>query len=153
MPTSGHAAADLALADRIAHRDAAAFERLMRQHNQRLFRVARAILRDDADAEDALQDAYVQAYRKLGEFRGDAELGHVADAHRDQPGADARAASARATASSCRSATSGDGRARRSSTWPTSRRNRRRDAAMRGEVRKVLERRIDELPEPSARCS
>ena len=52
----------------------AAFEGLMRQYNQRLFRVARSILRDDADAEDALQDAYVQAYRKLGDFRGEAEL-------------------------------------------------------------------------------
>src|SRR5215510_5146365 len=50
------------------------FERIMRQHNQRLFRVARSILKDDADAEDALQDAYVQAYRKLGDFRGDSEL-------------------------------------------------------------------------------
>src|SRR6478736_1995435 len=52
----------------------AAFEQLMRQYNQRLFRVARSILRDDADAEDALQDAYVQAYRKLQDFRGEAEL-------------------------------------------------------------------------------
>src|SRR5262249_62045970 len=52
----------------------AAFEQLMRQYNQRLFRVARSILRDDADAEDALQDAYVQAYRNLGDFRGEAEL-------------------------------------------------------------------------------
>src|SRR5947208_655855 len=53
----------------------AAFERLMRQYNQRLFRVARSILKDDADAEDALQDAYLQAYRKLGDFRGEAEIG------------------------------------------------------------------------------
>ena len=75
MPTSGHATADLALADRIAHRDAAAFEQLMRQHNGRLFRVVRAILRDDAEAEDALQDAYVDAYRHIGEFRGTAQLG------------------------------------------------------------------------------
>src|SRR5881394_2631772 len=52
----------------------AEFERLMRLYNQRLFRVARSILRDDADAEDALQDAYVQAYRKLADFRGDSEL-------------------------------------------------------------------------------
>jgi RNA polymerase sigma-70 factor (ECF subfamily) len=39
-----------------------------------LFRTARAILRDDAEAEDALQEAYIQAYRALGSFRGDAEL-------------------------------------------------------------------------------
>src|ERR1051325_4971621 len=53
---------------------AAEFERLMRQYNQRLFRVARSILKDDAEAEDALQDAYVQAYRKFDEFRGDAAI-------------------------------------------------------------------------------
>ena len=39
----------------------AAFEAVMRQHNGRLFRVARAILKDDSDAEDALQDAYLEA--------------------------------------------------------------------------------------------
>jgi len=47
----------------------------MRQYSQRLFRVARSILNDDADAENALQDAYVQACRKLGGgLRGQAEL-------------------------------------------------------------------------------
>jgi RNA polymerase sigma-70 factor (ECF subfamily) len=51
-----------------------AFEAVMRQHNGRLFRVARAILRDDADAEDALQDAYLEAYKHMGDFRGDSQL-------------------------------------------------------------------------------
>jgi RNA polymerase sigma-70 factor (ECF subfamily) len=74
MPQSARAA-DLALADRIAQRDANAFEQLMRQHNGRMFRIVRAILRDDAEAEDALQDAYVDAYRHIGEFRGTAQLG------------------------------------------------------------------------------
>jgi RNA polymerase sigma-70 factor (ECF subfamily) len=46
----------------------------MRRHNRTLFRTARAILRDDAEAEDALQEAYLQAYRALGTFRGDARL-------------------------------------------------------------------------------
>jgi len=54
--------------------DAKAFEQIMRQHNRTLFRTARAILRDDAEAEDALQEAYVQAYHSLGSFRGDAKL-------------------------------------------------------------------------------
>ena len=52
----------------------AAFAQIMRRHNQRLFRTARAILRDDAEAEDALQEAYLQAYRALPEFRGEAAL-------------------------------------------------------------------------------
>lgn len=46
----------------------------MRQHNRRLYRLARAVLRDDAEAEDALQDAYLSAYRTIGQFRGDATL-------------------------------------------------------------------------------
>jgi len=55
--------------------DIAPFEALMRQYNARLFRVARSILKDDAEAEDALQEAYIQAYRKMANFRGDAEMG------------------------------------------------------------------------------
>jgi RNA polymerase sigma-70 factor (ECF subfamily) len=47
----------------------------MRQHNARLFRIARSILKNDVEAEDALQDAYVQAYRKMVNFRRDAALG------------------------------------------------------------------------------
>jgi RNA polymerase sigma-70 factor, ECF subfamily len=51
-----------------------AFRMLMRRHNQALFRTARSILRDDAEAEDALQDAYMAAYRAIGAFRGEAKL-------------------------------------------------------------------------------
>src|SRR5438309_8838217 len=54
--------------------DPRAFERIMREHNRMLFRTARAILRDDAEAEDALQEAYVQAYHALASFRGEAKL-------------------------------------------------------------------------------
>jgi RNA polymerase sigma-70 factor, ECF subfamily len=73
QPGTAHATDD-ELATRVAGRDHAAFEALMRRHNQRLFRVARAILGDDAEAEDALQDAYLDAYRHMGEFRRDAQL-------------------------------------------------------------------------------
>jgi RNA polymerase sigma-70 factor (ECF subfamily) len=64
---------DTGLVRRVAHGDQAAFEVLMRRHNTRLFRVARAILRDDAEAEDALQDGYLDAYRHIDDFRGDAQ--------------------------------------------------------------------------------
>ena len=47
---------------RVRAGDTALFEILMRRYNQRLFRAARAILRDDADAEDAVQQAYLSAY-------------------------------------------------------------------------------------------
>jgi RNA polymerase sigma-70 factor (ECF subfamily) len=56
-------APDAELAGRVALGDTAAFETLMRRHNRMLFRTARAILRDDAEAEDALQEAY--AYEAL----------------------------------------------------------------------------------------
>ena len=62
------------LVQRIASGDRAAFELLMRRHNRRLFRLARATLRDDAEAEDALQEAYLSAYRAIGDFRGEAAL-------------------------------------------------------------------------------
>jgi RNA polymerase sigma-70 factor (ECF subfamily) len=65
---------DTGLARRIAGGDQQAFVLLMRRHNQLLYRTARSILRDDFDAEDALQDAYLQAYRAIGQFRADAKL-------------------------------------------------------------------------------
>jgi RNA polymerase sigma-70 factor (ECF subfamily) len=52
----------------------AAFAQLMRRHNRRLFRTARAILRDDAAAEDALQEAWLHAYRAMDRFRGESEV-------------------------------------------------------------------------------
>ena len=67
-------APDPELAERVAAGDTAAFEVLMRRHNRMLFRTARAILRDDADAEDALQEAYLQAYRAIGSFRAEARV-------------------------------------------------------------------------------
>jgi RNA polymerase sigma-70 factor (ECF subfamily) len=51
------------------------FARLMRRHNRTLFRTARAILRDDAAAEDALQEAWLRAYHAIDTFRGEAKLG------------------------------------------------------------------------------
>lgn len=65
---------DAQLARRVAGGESAAFEALMRRHNRTLFRTARAILRDDAEAEDSLQEAYMQAYAAMGSFRGDAKL-------------------------------------------------------------------------------
>jgi RNA polymerase sigma factor (sigma-70 family) len=58
----------------IATGDRAAFETLMRRHNRRLYRLARAALRDAAEAEDALQDAYLRAFRSIAEFRHEASL-------------------------------------------------------------------------------
>ena len=65
---------DADLVSRICHGDQSAFEILMRQYNQRLFRVVRGILKNDSDAEEALQDAYLSAYRAFASFRGDSNL-------------------------------------------------------------------------------
>ena len=70
----GYAEDDLTIARRVADGDRRAFELLMRRYNRRLYRLARAYLRDDAEAKDALQDAYLSAYRSIGQFRGDAAL-------------------------------------------------------------------------------
>ena len=50
------------------------FETLVKRHNQRLFRAARAILRSDVEAEDVLQQTWLEIYRHLGQFRGDAQF-------------------------------------------------------------------------------
>lgn len=65
---------ELKLARRVAAGDRAAFELLMRKYNRRLYRLARATLGNDAEAEDALQEAYLLAYGRIGQFRGDAAL-------------------------------------------------------------------------------
>ena len=55
--------------------DGAAFEALMRRYNRRLFRIVRGILRDDAAAEDVVQEAYVRAYLRLGQLSDPAAFG------------------------------------------------------------------------------
>jgi RNA polymerase sigma-70 factor (ECF subfamily) len=55
---------------RVLGGDTPLFEVLMRRYNQRLYRAARAILHNDADAEDAVQHAYLNAYRNLSQFEG-----------------------------------------------------------------------------------
>lgn len=56
-------------------RDPAACEALMRRHNRRLFRLVRAVLGSDAEAEDALQDTYLRAFTALDGFSGHSSLG------------------------------------------------------------------------------
>ena len=63
------------LVDRARQRDGRAVRLLIKQHNRRLYRIARGIVRDDADAEDVLQDAYVRAFAGLDGFRGEARFG------------------------------------------------------------------------------
>jgi len=65
---------DEQVVQRVLEGDKAFFELLMRRYNRRLFRVSRAILRNDAEAEDVTQEAYVRAYQHLGQFEGRASF-------------------------------------------------------------------------------
>lgn len=56
-------------------RDEAAVRALTRRHNQRLFRIARSIVRNDVEAEDVVQETYVRAFTHLDQFRGDSAVG------------------------------------------------------------------------------
>ena len=73
-PTETLADSDVELARRVARGDTRAFEQIMRRYNRTLFRTARAILRDDGLAEDAVQEAYLRAYGAIGSFRGESKL-------------------------------------------------------------------------------
>jgi RNA polymerase sigma-70 factor (ECF subfamily) len=65
---------DAEIVQRISAGDQGAFELLMRRYNRPLYRAARSILKDDAEAEDVLQDAYLLACRGLNKFRGESSL-------------------------------------------------------------------------------
>jgi RNA polymerase sigma-70 factor, ECF subfamily len=65
---------DAALVRRALIRDETAFRTIMQRHNRRLYRIARAILRNDTEAEDAVQEAYVKAFTHLDSFRADSSL-------------------------------------------------------------------------------
>jgi RNA polymerase sigma-70 factor, ECF subfamily len=66
--------ADQAVVDQILAGDTALFELLMRRYNERLYRAARAITRDDREAEDVIQQAYVNAFSNLRQFKGQAQF-------------------------------------------------------------------------------
>lgn len=63
---------DETIVARVRQGETALYEILVRRHNQRLYRTIRAILRDDRNVEDVMQQAYIDAYLHLDQFRGDA---------------------------------------------------------------------------------
>jgi RNA polymerase sigma-70 factor, ECF subfamily len=65
---------DAGLVRRALARDADALREIMQRYNRRLYRIARGILRNNADAEDAVQDAYVAAFTHLASYRGESTL-------------------------------------------------------------------------------
>jgi RNA polymerase sigma-70 factor (ECF subfamily) len=73
-PTNLETLDDAALVRLARQRDGNAFRVIMQRNNQRLYRVARSVVQDDSEAEDVVQQAYVNAFDSLGKFRGDSSL-------------------------------------------------------------------------------
>jgi RNA polymerase sigma-70 factor (ECF subfamily) len=69
------AAGERELLARLRAGEADAFAQLMRRYNRRLFRAARGIAADDAEAQDAVQEGYLRAFLALDGYRGDSSLG------------------------------------------------------------------------------
>ena len=150
IPSAAATVDDAELVARIGRCDQAAFEILMRRYNSKLFRVARAIIKNDEEAEDALQDTYLDAYRRIGSFRGESQL--VTWLTRiviNQALMRLRRRKRERVVMPFASGRGGSPERARADTAPDMADDRiesATDATMRAEVRRMLERRIDELP-------
>jgi RNA polymerase sigma-70 factor (ECF subfamily) len=137
--------ADAELAMLAARGDTLAFQHIMRRHNRLLFRTGRSILQNDEETQDALQEAYLRAWRSLGNFRAEARLSTwlvrivVNEALGRLRG--------RRSAQVIPLDTASDAAEAQGETWmhadPDEQPERQ---AMRGEFRSLIETRIDALP-------
>ena len=136
---------DADLAGRAANGDKLAFEAIMRRHNRLLFRTARSILKSDAETEDALQEAYLRAWRALANFRAEAKLStwlvriviNESLGRLRRHGAQVIPLDAAMECSE-----------NQTEAWMEDDPDQRPDrVAMRGEVRRLMEARIDTLPD------
>lgn len=136
---------DTELAARAAAGEEAAFEAIMRRHNRLLFRTARSILKSDAEAEDALQDAYLRAWRALASFRAESKLSTwlVRIVINEALG---RLRQRSANVIPLNAAVDAAGQS--PEAWMEDDPDHRPDRlAMRGEIRRLMEARIDLLPD------
>jgi hypothetical protein len=85
---------DVLLVERARQGDMAAFEKLVRQYDRQVFRIAQHIVQNREDAEDVVQDAFLKAYRETGPVPGELEVLYLAGAHRGERIADAAAETA-----------------------------------------------------------
>lgn len=139
---------DLEIAGLAAGGHAGAFRLILERNNERLYRAARSIVRNDSEAEDVVQEAYVRAFHKLGTFRGDSSLSTwltrivineaLGRLRRQRPTTDLAAIDTEQAAASAEviafPGVPGDGDPER--------------AVSRREIAGLLERAIDALPEP-----
>lgn len=137
---------DAELAVRAAQGDALAFQQIMRRHNRLLFRTGRSILKDDDEAQDALQEAYLRAWRSLGAFRAEAQLSTwlVRIVANEALGRLRRRGSAQVIAFDTAVETLDAWEGTRMQTDAA---EQPEGQAMRGEMRKLIETGIDALPE------
>ncbi len=129
-------------------RDGAAIRLIMQRHNRRLFRVARGVLHDDAEAEDVVQETYVRAFTHLDDFRGEAQLSTwlTRIALNEALG---RLRRRRITVGLKDIDAINDQGEARVIYLPSARQDCDPEAAAtQAEVRRLLERAVDELPEP-----
>jgi RNA polymerase sigma-70 factor, ECF subfamily len=146
MMTAAPALSDPALLDRIREDPRSAFPALIQANNQRLFRIARGILRDEGEAEEAVQETYVRAFANLESFRGESSLGTwlgrilINEALKRQSRMKAATAVGNLHGETGREAIAG---------WPPLQSNPE-NAAARTEIRRLVQGAIDALP-PSFR--
>jgi RNA polymerase sigma-70 factor, ECF subfamily len=117
-----------------------ALREFIRLHHRRLYRTARAILRDDAEAEDAVQEACLQAYRALGTFRGESQLSTWLTRITANEALMRRRSRVRAATTTPMDSDAEPDDQPGAETGPESR-------AEHGELRRLLKERIGELPE------
>lgn len=135
---------DIDLARSVAAGDHDAFHTLMRRHNQTLYRTARSILRNDGEAEDVVQEAYLLAYRSIRNFRGEAKLStwlirivvNLAIRRKQRQSRDDAMFADTSNASDEEVQAMGESQSRNPE-----------DAASTGELRQMLEAHIDRLPD------
>lgn len=127
--------------------DREAFRAIMTRCNQRLFRVARAVVRDEAEAEDVLQESYARAFAAIAGFRGEAGIATwltrivLNEAH-----GRLRRRKVTVELDELEAAQGGGGQVL---NFPNMGKSADPEAdAARGQIRRILERAVDDLPEP-----
>lgn len=140
------ASSDQELVRLARHRDESAIRLLVRRNNQRLFRVARAVLHDDGEAEDVVQETYVRAFTRLDSFRGESSFATwLTRIALNEALGRARRRRPQAPLAVLESAGDAGGQV---IMFPTSLTPPQADAQLaRAQVRALLEQAVDELPE------
>jgi RNA polymerase sigma-70 factor, ECF subfamily len=139
---------DAALVELARSHDEAAFRLITRRHDKRLYRLVRGILRDDAEAEDVVQETFVRAFTHLSGFRGEARLSTWLTRIALNEALDRLRQRHPVVGLEAIDHVNPQGRPRMAGD-PSAPRDMNPEAeTARSEIRRLLERAIDELPEP-----